>query len=189
MTRFALAVLTILTGLAAEASAGDAACDTEAVRERSIAWVKSWDFGGDAGPFDFEAKLARFYPDGRGEVVCHDGNDPGRHVVYTAAEHVAIFAAIFKEQKIIRVRNQVDRINRVECGGDLAFCSFIATATFETADGTSDQAPILYSLLWKRSGDRWLIASEHGTPVNPTNIAAGPWPMNPELTSDGGSSE
>ena len=167
-----------------------AADDCDVIRQRSLEWVRGWDFGGDAGAFDFDAKLATFYPAKPGAVVCHDGNDPDRHVSFTASEHAAIFAELFEQRRIVSVRNRLDRVNLVECDGRLGFCSLIATATFETADGQVDAAPILYSLLWKRDGDRWLIASEHGTQIARENIAPGPRPhlgdtVTVHLRSDG----
>lgn len=141
--------------------AGTESREIQALNDLARQWVEiGWRHTSEE-PFEFRGRLARFYDWESGDTQFFDDFDAQRRVNEDAAHYASIW-----DERIPSMRSLTNKMvgnPRIVLSGDLAAMSVRFVTSFTTAEGVSDQAETLSSLVWRRSSQGWRIIREHGS--------------------------
>lgn len=125
-------------------------------------WIlQGWEKRAGDAPFDFQAKLGRFYDWSGDGVLLYDDLSPGRRVARNAAEYGAMWSPIFQSQR--EVRHAVIDGPDVIVGTGLATSTLEFAARLEASTGAITGIRDRSTLVWRCRAGTWRIAREHNS--------------------------
>lgn len=164
--RYVAALLVVgamaLTGTAVGADAPACSTSEGQVTVLHREWILvGWEKLPGNGPFDFRAKLGKFYDFNSPDVVLYDDFEPQHRVARSAAEYGTFWTAPFSAMKSAR--------HRVLDGPETVVRENLATSTLEfaarleAADGAITGIRTRSSLVWQCTAQGWRIVREHNS--------------------------
>jgi hypothetical protein len=124
-------------------------------------WVEAGWRHTPSEPFNFRARLERFYDWSSEGTQFFDDFDRKRRVNMNVAQYAAIWDEVIPGMR--RLTNVMVGHPRTLVSSDLAVMSVRFITSFVTAEGEEGRAHTLSSLVWRRSADGWRIIREHGS--------------------------
>lgn len=150
------------TGTAAAADAPACSTSEQLVTDLHREWIMvGCEKRPGDGPFDFHAKLGKFYDFTSPDVVLYDDFDPQHRVARSADEYGTFWTAPFSAMTSAR--------HRVMDGPDTLVRNGLATSTLEfaarleAADGAITGIRTRSSLVWQCTAQGWRIVREHNS--------------------------
>lgn len=134
-----------------------------AVAELHRAWILTgWEKRVGDPPWDFDAKLAKYYDPSEGGLHLYDDFDPAHRVASSAAEYAAIWTPPFTALRSAH-HAVVDGPDVMLGTGDMAVSTLEFAARLESANGTITGIRTRSSLVWRCRGGTWKIVREHNS--------------------------
>lgn len=156
----AMAALTPLAEAAgpAQCPADGAASVTALHRE----WILvGWEKQAGDPPFDFKARLGKYYDWSATDMLLYDDFDPQYRVAKDPAEYGAIWTPPFTALK--SARHAVIDGPDIVAGDGMVASTLEFAARLEEADGKVTGIRTRSSLVWRCSADGWKIVREHNS--------------------------
>ena len=153
---------TALTGTAVGADTPACSTSEKQVTDLHREWIMvGWEKLPGDGPFDFRAKLGKFYDFTSPDVVLYDDFEPQYRVAHSAAEYGTFWTAPFSAMRSARHRvlDGPDTVVRK----DLATSTLEFAARLEAADRTITGIRARSSLVWHCTAQGWRILREHNS--------------------------
>lgn len=136
--------------------------DADTIARLAVDWVFEWDRPRDAGHWDLERALHRYY-DWTVETRQYDDVDPEHRVATSAREYRDIWEPIFN--RLAFADHRIESEPLVDVDVDLATSWQVFLAHLELADGTTIYNRCTNFLAWRRFPDGWKIVRDHTSSV------------------------
>ncbi|MBA1271778.1 SnoaL-like domain-containing protein [Pseudomonas azotifigens] len=146
-------------------AAGASSCPTAGpgqIGDLHSEWILvGWEKHPGDGPFDFRAKLGKFYDFTGPNVVLYDDFEPQHRVARSASEYGTFWTAPFTAMR--SARHRVMDGPDVIAGSDLATSTLEFAARLEAADRAITGIRTRSSLVWQCTAQGWKIVREHNS--------------------------
>lgn len=134
-----------------------------AVAELHRAWILTgWEKRAEDPPWDFDAKVGKYYDRSEGGLHLYDDFDPSHRVARSAAEYAAIWTPPFTALRSAH-HAVIDGPDVLFGMGDMAVSTLEFAARLESGDGKITGIRTRSSLVWRCRDGTWKIVREHNS--------------------------